>query len=515
MATPRVVFGLGGPGRDPKRAPGPQADHRGGAGKPLGPARKALEGPVAGGQVELALRLAGDPLLPLLRAQDPLNRLAASRESYRLTFGKTPAGFVPGVGALKPSLLPSFKIVGLSWVAAAEYSPSSGSWASASGTVLVPFKAAQAKDLRTDIEDAATFVIDEADGLAQAGEFLHALPELSGRYSWLTVSEAVKEKREAAVDAAGVSRWPTWTTGLEPWTGDALSQKAWRLYSKACEDLERYTNSGAADLGSLEKATDELYRAQANRYYRLGSPLPGDSPEALDKELRSRLIAVYRRIKQTPPDSLYHSILGENLISDSQPNPEPEPTSTDVRSEQGEGWLSFENPPGSLPLEESFRILGLRVDYDEAGLSFILRLAALSAAPRLDVYIDLNHVPGAGSSSLLEGRKAFLRSSDGWEYAMAISGSQATLYRSTPVGAAAARELAVETDPSSSTVKIRIPRGLLRGDPKRWGYLAVALEAEGGAGVAGIVGTLEQQKAFLENLSGDKRLAAVRLPKGL
>jgi len=59
------------------------------------------------GRLEVALRLAGDPILPLAAStQNPwiFERLASSRQSLSRILGRPPSGFVPGRGAASPEV---------------------------------------------------------------------------------------------------------------------------------------------------------------------------------------------------------------------------------------------------------------------------------------------------------------------------------------------------------------------------------------------------------------------------
>ena len=61
------------------------------------------------------------------------------------------------------------------------------------------------------------------------------------------------------------------------------------------------------------------------------------------------------------------------------------------------------------------------------------RLEGSASAPNgfdgllCDLYIDLNHVVGAGSVRLLEGRGAHSTVRDAWEFALTVAGAQASV----------------------------------------------------------------------------------------
>ena len=94
----------------------------------------------------------------------------------------------------------------------------------------------------------------------------------------------------------------------------------------------------------------------------------------------------------------------------------------------------------------------------------------------VDVYIDLNNTIGAGSMQLLPGRNAYTRPEDAWEYAISVDGWQQTMYKVDSSGRPAKlRDIEVKVNSAGGEVTIYVPRSLIRGDPRNWGYLAMAL----------------------------------------
>ena len=518
------------------------------------PAAKEALGPwLSKGRLEAALRLAGDPILPLIaenpaapRPEDVVRRIAAGRERYRAALGANPAGFAPGGGAVAPGLFGAFKEMGLSWVATGDYAPSTASWASSDGVSFVALRELDQERLSGSKESGcAAFVVDEADGLAAPGSMLSALGAGKGK-GWTTVAEALLACRGAPRSAEAVKDWPSWAGDLALWR----APKGWALYGDTALALERYQDSGGANLALLEAATEALDQAQAGRYYRLLASDNIEQARRADRELRQRLMAVYRSLKQTPPDALYDPILGQ---APARPDPEKKPAqgevSTDVHMSRGPAWIAFANPAGSFaraPGEEAapqeasasgepWRLVDFRVEWGREGIAFVYRLGALDrsiSSPYglgsllLDTYIDVNRVAGAGAVELLEGRGAFAQPRDAWEYALAVTGWGAFLYRSNPSGAPVLlAKLPVTADPKTGHIRVVVRSAQLRGTPSRWGYIVAAMaldprtvdkslprprEAAGSGVLLGVLAPLEQQKAFAQAPPERRRLAAVR-----
>jgi len=503
---------------------------------------KTLSPWIAQGRVEAALRLDGDPILPLVaslpaapRPQDVVDRLATARESYRRAFGGAPAGVVPGVGAVSAQILPAVRALSFSWIAAGDYAGSSGTWASANGLLVAPARA-------WPTTDGAVTVVDEADGLAPEGTALSLLAPSASLRPDATVSQAAAAAG-ATRPADPAAAWPCWAGSLDRWTQNERSKRAWALYAEAAAALDRYQNSGLANLRALDKATADLYGAQANRFYKDAAP---EQAVALDQDFRSRLLTVYRRIHRPAPDALFAVASGEPAAGD-------DGVPTGVHVAQGPDWVEFDNPPASAarpPFDPAgadagagapYTLKSLRVEVSTETDTVVLtyRLAALepdaapgraSAAPQLgrlllETYIDINHVLGAGSTTLLYDRAAFIQARDAWEFALTVSAWGATLYRpggdSEPIAVARPD---VSADAKTGEVRVSIPRDALPGNPPRWGFVAASYEAdpataahppvrpvlpERGTGILSLIAPLEQQKA-LDAADARPRLAASR-----
>jgi carbohydrate-binding DOMON domain-containing protein len=91
--------------------------------------------------------------------------------------------------------------------------------------------------------------------------------------------------------------------------------------------------------------------------------------------------------------------------------------------------------------------------------------------PLVDVYIDINHAPGAGSSALLPGRPAETAPRDAWEYALTVDGWGARVYQFAVGGTPRqVSRLPVKAVPENKSFEVAVPRSLLRGEPGAWGY---------------------------------------------
>lgn len=503
------------------------------------PLAKAALGPwAAAGRVEIAARVHGDPVLPLVaahpaapRPDDALERAAGASQAVARAMACPPPGVVPGAGALDASLIGPLGASGAPWVLVGPYDAGGSSWAAAGRTVFVPALSVGRGVPPTpeDLTAPGAQVVDES-GDADSS-LLTALSALPGRArpaaGWATVSELVAAAGDSRTGADGLSAWPGWNGAVAGAPSDLSARAAWDAYGAAAKALARYRDSGAASLRVLESATSLLRKAQDARFYRAAAPGASAGPST---ELKTRLLAVYRRIKSPPPDSLFGAAASSTTAAVELP--------TGIHAAAGNGWLGFDNPvattarqPDGAPNADPWRLRGLRVEWDDARVLFRFfpgRVDADPPAPRpvYDLYMDLNHIVGAGSIRLLDGRGAFAQARDAWEFALSVTGQDARLWRAGAGEPDEISALKAELDPVKSEVRVSIPRQLLRGNPSRWGYIALALaEAPGrpgqhpaaamvgqdGAIILGLLAPLEQQKNLLEHPGTPQRVTAARV----
>lgn len=479
------------------------------------------------GRVELAARLNGDPVLTMVaghpsapRPQDALERAVDARERLQKRLGLAPAGFIPGAGALDAGLAAALGQSGAVWILAGPYAAPEEAWVSGGRAVIVP---ASATTLFDESASTASVFLAAAAGLPRPPQ------------GWATVGDLALSKAGAPSDPAGVAAWPAWdeeVARVPP--ADAGARAAWDAYGAAAEALERYQNSGSADLRTLDAAVELLRRAQAARNFR------GTGAEGMPASLRTALLAVYKRLKVPAPDSLYDSSASAAAAAGPKERP------TGVRALSGPSWLEFRAPLGSIALLPSltpgatsaivdggtaadpWRILTLRAEWNDEAVRLILKVGRASNAPPrpvYEIYTDFNRVLGAGRVPMLEGRGAVVAARDAWELALSIVGDEARLYRvrggGEPEETAAfkAQWLA-----DRGEVSVAVPRSFMRGNPARWGWAVVALAEDPArpgrrpaASLVGPDGTIllgalapaDQQKAILSR--ANSRVPAARI----
>lgn len=427
---------------------------------------------ILGCRLEIALRLDGDPLFPLAenaRPSDMIERLASAKILYRRKLGLAPAGFVPAAGALDEGSLKLLSSQRFDWIATGGCL-STAPWALAGKTVLVPFS--------TLVEGSRAALIEGPDQ--------NALPDLWTREpdrDWATVSEAFP----LASALSGIPGIDPSTAPPTGWSADLREGLPFRtttetLYGKAAAVLSAYQDSGQAVLDRLNKAGTALYAARSARFHGKAA----SSDPALAEGFKARIKEVFSAVRRPLPTELSASwTLGPASGLDAR-----------VRSSFSEGRLSFENAPLTPGASEQTapHPRTLEVSWTQSTVSFLIALEGLGSSPdsplgigplMLDLYIDMNHLPGRGAVDLLPGRKAYVGARDAWEYAVVVDGRGAELYRSLagqpPTRVDKIKTVSLEDD---GRLRVTLPRNRLRGNPAGWGYLLVLLrtDPDGAAG---------------------------------
>ncbi|MDE2511992.1 MAG: hypothetical protein KGL74_12790, partial [Elusimicrobia bacterium] len=231
------------------------------------PLAKAALGPwVKLGRVELAARIPGDPVLPLVaahpaapRPDDALERSADASAAVERRMGAPVPGFIPGAGALDPSLIGPLGAGRASWILVGAYDAGGSSWAVSGRTVFVPARCAP-----ENLTAPGAWVVDESS--ATDSRLLEALAALPGRSrpdaGWALVSDLVKATDLGRSPAENVASWPGWDGTVAAAPADPAARAAWDAYGAAAKSLARYQNSGAAHLKVLESATALLRKTQ-------------------------------------------------------------------------------------------------------------------------------------------------------------------------------------------------------------------------------------------------------------
>ena len=470
------------------------------------------------GRLEIAMQIPNAPILPLLvdsssarealppaaalpnpsyaYPEDVVQLIAQTKADFFRQWNFLPRGLVLPYGAASGKLLSLLEKLGLSWtLGALEAPPVDGPYQS--GPLAVWDAAPSGKP-----EGTLVHVWDERqvkerplegwiENVVQKNE-IFLLPSDSGVQSAPFDSRTAWKRRT----------WgqPDWSA----WIGNPAKNAGWDALRKTREAVERYKNSGQASVQRLDAAFDEVYGAQNSNYF-ISMGNTAQSPVLVEErqhEFQATLLAAYRLIGQPPPDDLFQSTAQRDAVA-------VRPSSTTIKAEafpDGREHVLIRDAVGdAMGGPGAPDLVSLEVWSSSSSVAWTVTLATPTPA-FVDIYVDLNGQPNVGTPFMLPGREFSTSPIDAWEYAIAIAGPTATLYRTQGMGTYAA----VQTFPvvsEGANLRVTIPAEIMRGSPRRWGYQVLVMSgAATKAAVTDFIDPLEiSQKDLWQDLSTGQR----------
>ena len=464
-------------------------------------------------RLELALRPAGDPPLPLLYspASEGVNwkgkpststlsndpyflglRLGLAKEAALKNLKLSPAGFVNPPGGLAADYFPLAKAMGLKWLACGPLASTAAAVFESSGTYAVPFVKFSTAALPSP---ALSFVVfdetAETDPAALrallAAELSSAVPQKR-----LTVSEALKLAVSSQAAPAEIAALASpWSGDYTPWAAAPAQAGALAALAKTRADLMLYLNSFQGSYKPAAPAFENYFSAEEGGKLLALAPAETDPARETEIEVLNALGNAYRIMQRPPPAWLFSS------LADAASAPE---AAEKLLVAAGDNGFEITNiprrpeipaatpqlPAGADPYK-IWKLVSMKVEAGPADITFrftpqaldnSLRLASGFSHIRIDLYIDINHRPRAGMTRPLDGRPLRLFPDNAWEYALEINPARAVLYAVTPKGPVNAGTFLPKAEEGAVTV--RVPREALKGNPLLWGYAALLLAPKDG-----------------------------------
>jgi hypothetical protein len=484
------------------------------------------------GRLEFALQVPNAPILPLIvdtnsakatlppgaelpnpaysYPDDVVQVIAQTKAGFFRRWNFTPRGLVLPYGAATPRLLSILDRLGFDWVAAAL------GLAAVEGPHHVgSLRVWDGAALSSGPTPTMIRVWDERQ-MKETGKGMKAVEvwadeiEKKGREPILPSDGSVTPVSPPPSAVWGGRTWadPDWSL----WIGHPLKNTAWGLLRKTREALETYKNSGQASLSRLDMAFEEVAAAESSTYLAaIGNETI--SPAVVEDrthEFQATLTGVYRLIGQTPPEEFSKPLLESSLEGVKR-------SSTTVRAEilpdgrehviledargDGRGDGSLMEPPGFSP--GALDLKSLEVWASSEAVTWSVTLGS-SRGAWVDIYVDINGQPNAGTTALLRNRGLVASPTDAWEYALVLSGEKAAFYR-TQAGGSYALESTFPLRVTEDTMQVTIPRPLMRGSPRRWGYQVLVRAQEGGPVYDLLDPPSVDQASLLSAVRGGKR----------
>ncbi len=412
------------------------------------------------GRLEIALQIPNAPILPLIAENPPygytddiVQLIAQSKAGFYKTWNFLPRGFVLPYGAASSRLLSLLGRSGFAWIVAAvgqapegllQYGSMSIWDGSSTGGLVRVWDERQTKEklidhwLKESASQKAVFLLPRDGGVHPAPLQMETL----GQSTW------------------NGSDWSIWT-------GATAKDVAWGALRTTRDALEKYKNSGQASVTRLDAALNEIYSAQNSNYFASAGNMTMSPAlkEEREHEFQATLLGIYRLISQPAPDELFTAMDSDVSLS-------VIPSSTSIQAEslpEGREHIIIRDALGDEIVPGGGDLESLEIWTTTDSAHWVITLTKYAPALPLEIYIDLNHQVDAGTSVFLPGRPYFASAKDSWEYALAVNGQEATLYRTlsaSSYGDAQKFPVVVE----GRNLHIYLPQGVMRGRPSRWGY---------------------------------------------
>jgi alpha-amylase/alpha-mannosidase (GH57 family) len=463
---------------------------------------------------------------------------------YKARFGKDPAGMWPGEGAVAQEIVDIVADEGLKWMATdeeiLEKSLGIQLQKDAAGKVLNPevlykpyvveqngktmaiifrdkivsdkiaftYSGVPGADAVKDLLDRMRFVkakLDKAGG----GPYLFSII-LDGENPWEYYNDDGKSllnelysALSAAPDLKTITPgefikkfmpkdkieklWPgSWVNhNFDTWIGKPEKNKAWEALLAARRAID------GADPKKAEAAMEAMYAAEGSDWtwwYDRG----GEEVAYFDQMYRNTLASVYKILDLEVPREIQLPLLVEKKAVPLAQELKDAKIILDVADPIGDdhGPGPYVYPANDIFPKRCFDIERFIVAKDKKDIIFVFKVGALPnpwnspiglSLQTVDVYIDKDHQPDAGSTVLLPGRQAATEPSAAWEYAVWVEGWLQELHQSDPKGKLTRIDGAVRatTNERERTITVRVSQAILGDDPETWGYIPVLLGQEG------------------------------------
>ncbi len=269
--------------------------------------------------------------------------------------------------------------------------------------------------------------------------------------------------------------------GFSAWIGKERQNRAWNNLVYAREAIGKYKNSGEARIKRLDAAFEKIYTAQEARwFFCFGQDNEKIDLDKVEQEYNDLLADIYKDIRYKVPNYLLvPSTDTVNVVDTDLILKVHDPLGDDNGGGDYLYPLNDVFVPGIFDLEE------FSVRKKEKYFVFSIKLNKLDnpwqlplgmSFPIVDIYIDLNNIPRAGSTFLLPQRNAYTMPKDAWEYCVTINGETQEIYKavinSDPVKVS---DVKVKINFEENIINAYIPKNFLRGNPKNWGFIPLVL----------------------------------------
>ncbi|OGR79917.1 MAG: hypothetical protein A3I11_09225 [Elusimicrobia bacterium RIFCSPLOWO2_02_FULL_39_32] len=296
--------------------------------------------------------------------------------------------------------------------------------------------------------------------------------------------------------------------GLLNWVGEPEKNRAWETLCQAKEEIQKYRNSGSADLKKLESASQEFQEALSSEFFewfgKKGELKKIYGKEIARKQIEKRLLFratvanIYKHLS-VPVPTVLEELSAKAPITNQ--NQESVPSSFWLKTETDNDsirWSDLRDQTESLL--KGFSVELSKNQEEELLLTLFFRKKELLEEARVHIYVDINHREGAGSVSLLNGINARVEPQEGWEYVLVLEKENGRMNSKLLVGNSfSSTDKIGLTFLDNTFLQVRIPKNLLGAYPLRWGYLVAIIKKEDNQ-IEDLFSPLENKEEFLKHL---------------
>ena len=477
----------------------------------LGPAVKRMAALQQAGRVEVALSLDNEPILPLLGnihlaaetqrwrtgfawPDDIGHQMASGSAAYQRRWAQLPSGLYPPYQAVSNDVMESSKRFRLNWVLGAPHGAPGVRFFGATALIVPPLSTADwttESGMAAAVESLVTqpFSFVDMSGASSSAQtiLIERMDAFAAKHPDKTLTTLAVFVSNLKEEYALPANADPMTHDFTAWVATPVQHRAWIALGDARAAIERYKNSGHANLQHLDAAMEEMGNAESGPFL---LALGTDQVDTDDERNFVATIGAIHRLAENPVPGYLSSLFSDRSLQRASPsrtaeNDRPFFVSGDHQltwndpagDDNGAGKVTY--PEGHYP-KGLFDLRSAALDWSDEQVTFTFGFVAgvptppTTVVPLVDVYVDINRLPGAGSVSLLPHRgDVYVERDAAWEYALAVSPAGGALYQSVGGGASRLLKL-LPVERHGAQFQVSVPRSVVRGEPASW-RLSVAV----------------------------------------
>lgn len=463
-------------------------------------------------QIEVALSLENEPVLPLLAdlkmaggqilkwgfnfswPEDVAAQIARASGKYQKRWGLLPSGFYPPFLALSEKVVDISRKFRLNWVLARPDENWGVKFYGGTALLVAP-KPPVLEELKLGSQAWADQMVhwtmtqpyvlidtSQWENPSSDAVYLETLAKVWGkaetRHPLVTGTFFTDNlKHEYALSDTSNPFY----TDYSGWVSTPQQKRAWAALSDARQVINTYQESGRANLQRLDAAVEEMCSAESGQFLLV----VGQSAAAASFNERNFLATlgnIYRLCQTPVPPNLntwFATRTWQKTVAKTPENDRPffveGPQSLTWNDPKGDdnGSGKYTYPFGPYA-KGVFDLRELTVSWTESDVTVSASVVEpfadkpTNVVPLIDVYVDVNKLPNAGSTKPLRKRgESLIMPEAAWEFALALSPAATVLYQAVPGGMPRVIEMK-NGETQTNLMTATFSRKLLRGDPRRW-----------------------------------------------